>query len=153
MLAVTSAAATASCGGRISSGEQHTCALKVDGFAQCWGSNEVAQSAVPASSYSIISNGGFHTCALKTTGGLVECWGQNVANQVGGLDADTVYVDISAGSAHTCAIKSSDRTVVCWGLNNNGQCTVGSRLMRRYGSTLYTRVHFSLMLYRCILHD
>jgi len=84
------------------------------------------------------SNGGSgaHTCAIDD--GLVYCWGQNVAGQlgdgtvtektltpvrvkgVGGVGYLTDVSAVSTGWFHTCALKT-DGTVYCWGANNFGQ--------------------------------
>ena len=60
----------------ISSGEQHTCALRTDGGVVCWGDNTHGQASPPQDERFIaISSGYEHTCALGGDGGAV-CWGR-----------------------------------------------------------------------------
>jgi alpha-tubulin suppressor-like RCC1 family protein len=79
-------------------GDQHTCALLVDGQAKCWGLGSQgvlglgnsSSLAVPqttainfggASAY-LISGGANHTCAVKSNGGI-RCWGRGAEGQLG----------------------------------------------------------------------
>ena len=65
----------------ISGGEWHTCALRVDGSAVCWGSDQFRQSSPPESElFASISSGGYHTCGLRFDGRVV-CWGRNEYGQ------------------------------------------------------------------------
>ena len=70
----------------ISSGAYHTCALRQDGAAVCWGArmsnthplreNSFGQSEPPAGEvFTAISCGDLHTCALRPDGTPV-CWGK-----------------------------------------------------------------------------
>jgi alpha-tubulin suppressor-like RCC1 family protein len=76
-------------------GYAHTCAVKTDGSAWCWGSNYVGElgtgthtsSATPVQVSGLagakaISGGGQYTCALKTDG-TVWCWGNNEWGELG----------------------------------------------------------------------
>ncbi len=61
----------------LSSGWLHTCALRPDGTAICWGSDSSGQSSPPeGESFVSISSGAYHTCALRSDGSAV-CWGAN----------------------------------------------------------------------------
>lgn len=88
-----------------------------------------------------VTGGGYgHTCG-RTTGGAVQCWGNNESGQLGDGeggqydDRSTVPVDvaglatgvqdISAGDNHTCAVTAGGG-VQCWGDNDYGQLGDGS---------------------------
>jgi len=80
----------------IAAGGEHACAAGSSGSVTCWGDDQVGQlgdnngvdSNVPvaatglsASATSLVA-GAAHSCAI-VTGGAVECWGWNVAGQLG----------------------------------------------------------------------
>lgn len=78
----------------ISSGSEHTCALRMDGSPVCWGHNEGwayglngaltkmgGQASAPEGErFVAISSGRFHTCGLRVDGSAV-CWGSNSHGQ------------------------------------------------------------------------
>ncbi len=134
---------------QIAVGYQHTCALLVDGSAECWGNNGESElgnnnagvsSAVPVAVSGLgvgtvvqIVAGVYHTCALLVDGSA-KCWGYDDSGMLGngastgffdvpvsvsGLGAGTV-AQIAAGTRHTCALLV-DGSVKCWGNNNSGQ--------------------------------
>ena len=99
---------------QITTGEFHTCALKVSGRAFCWGDNSQGQVgdgtqerrpvAAPVSgtvrrltpggqsvglALSVISAGNWHTCGLTRTGEAY-CWGSNIDAQLGDGKTDTL---------------------------------------------------------------
>ena len=122
----------------IATGAQHTCALTMGGGALCWGTNWTGQlgngtttdqprpTAVSGLSTGVaaLTAGGAHTCAV-TTGGAAQCWGYNVAGQLGDgtttsrwtptpvLGLATGTAAISAGG-DTCAMTTGGG-VLCWG--------------------------------------
>ena len=81
-------------------GAQHACGLNPNGFAYCWGMNDVGQlgdgttepgvrDGLPAPrpvagyrSFISIAAGDFFTCGL-TPGGEIYCWGDNTHGQLG----------------------------------------------------------------------
>ena len=80
----------------VSTGDRHSCALRTDGTALCWGSNR----------YGEFGNGqsGLPYYTLKPS-------------PVSGLNN---AVSLSTGLDHTCAVLS-DGTAECWGANADGQ--------------------------------
>jgi hypothetical protein len=96
----------------VSAGGFHSCGVKDNGEAFCWGydgSNQVSDA--PAVAYTQISAGYTHTCGLKSDSTAI-CWGEN-SNGQSTPPTDTLKL-ISAGKTHTCGIKS-DGTELCWG--------------------------------------
>jgi alpha-tubulin suppressor-like RCC1 family protein len=83
-------------------GAEHTCALKTDRTAWCWGRG---------------------TDGRLGLGSTAE---QTVPAQVGEHDD---WVMISAGGAHTCAPRY-DARLWCWGNNADGQIGIGDRIDR-----------------------
>ncbi|TNF26796.1 MAG: hypothetical protein EP329_20615 [Deltaproteobacteria bacterium] len=135
-------------------GSEHSCALRADGTAWCWGSSLYEQlgdggvlnntgtpTAVAGGMvWSTLAVGGRHTCAIRSDQTLW-CWGLGTSGQLGygstanqsspvqaGTDAD--WADADAGYAHTCGLRT-DQTLWCWGENNNLQIGDGSATDRR----------------------
>ncbi len=137
----------------VASGGGQTCALLSNGGVDCWGYNGGGQlgngtssgpetctshqtcSTKPVQVIGIddataISAGGGFTCALRS-GGAVDCWGNNVAGQLGdgttssrstpaqvpGVMGATA---IAAGDTSVCA-RLSNGGVDCWGDNSAGE--------------------------------
>ncbi len=80
----------------ISAGTNHTCAVKTNGTALCWGHNNHGQlgdgtttdrlnpTLVPdISSLLTASLGGTHSCVWNSARNLVYCWGLNQHGQLG----------------------------------------------------------------------
>jgi len=123
---------------QITAGGFHTCGLKSDGSAICWGAGktntgnnyEYGQSIVPSGTFTQLSVGGHHTCGLKSNGSAV-CWGAGktnigTASEFGqSIVPSGMFTQISAGLFHTCGLKN-DGSVTCWGSNVFGQSTVPS---------------------------
>jgi alpha-tubulin suppressor-like RCC1 family protein len=140
----------------VSAGGGHTCAVTAGGGAKCWGtsgsgqvgdggSTNTSPRATPVDVVGLTSGvqgieaGSAHSCAL-TTGGGVQCWGnqsfgqlgngvvsfsavQHAPVQVTGLTSGVV--GIGGGERHTCAITSLGG-LKCWGQNNAGQLGDGT---------------------------
>ena len=97
----------------ISAGGFHSCAIRADNTAVCWGDNRFGKADAPPGQYTAIAAGGAHTCGIRTDNTAV-CWGANVS---GRADAPAgQFTSITAGSGHSCAIRT-DNTAVCWGYN------------------------------------
>ena len=108
-------------GEQISGTARHTCALRADGSAVCWGSNRDGQAAAPAGErFVAIGVGGSHTCALRADGAPV-CWGSGYAGE-STPPAGERFVAISTGGQHTCGLRQ-DGTATCWGSNVFGRAT------------------------------
>jgi len=130
--------------------DRHACAI-VENELFCWGSEEDGRLgngyatnrhiARPASverasgdtvaDAAKIALGSEHSCVV-TTGGSVECWGDNTYGQLGDPDFSellsavarpvpglTGVNDIAAGYLHTCALREGE--VLCWGANDRSQ--------------------------------
>jgi len=107
----------------VTAGGLHTCGIKEDGTAWCWGFNAEGQ----------LGTGGLLRVAPAPT---------RVASQVG-FRTDPMVVPpspdpdfplppgpfIAAGHSHTCALGVDSRTY-CWGLNENGQLGDGTTSSR-----------------------
>jgi alpha-tubulin suppressor-like RCC1 family protein len=136
-------------GGYVDGG--HTCAIGLNDFAFCWGSNEFGQLGdgstvsrrIPAAvaggvTFAAISAGSRHSCAL-TAAGAAYCWGDNTSGQLGdntttrresavAVSGSLVFESISAGDSHTCAVVkgANGGPAYCWGRNSNGQLGDGT---------------------------
>ena len=95
----------------ISAGYRHSCALRTDGTAECWGHNFSGEATAPAGTFTTISAGDDHSCALRTDG-TAECWGSNFEGQTT-APAGT-FTAISADHYKSCALRT-DGTARCWG--------------------------------------
>lgn len=141
---------------KVTSGDQHSCALTADGAIACWGSNDQGQlgrpgieaSSVPvavdtssdAVAFADVTAGGSHTCAVTTTG-RAQCWGSNGRGQLGDDSRVSSDVPVSVNTAGALANTtvagvtagsqhSCALTVgseaTCWGANSSGQLGDGS---------------------------
>src|SRR5439155_1575753 len=93
-------------GAVVSAGLYHTCAIKSNGTAACWGLNTDGQASPTATLGALIalSAGGSHTCAIKSDGTAV-CWGLNNYGQASPPAGLGTVTRISAGHVQTCAVK------------------------------------------------
>lgn len=123
---------------------KHSCAIKEDGTAYCWGFNPGEQTGTGSNGPQIqirpepvitevrfdVVDGGFnHSCGLSGEG-TIYCWG-SAAFGVKGDDAETgsslasiaegtSFADVASGGWHACGV-TTDGAVYCWGRNNHGQ--------------------------------
>jgi alpha-tubulin suppressor-like RCC1 family protein len=134
----------------IAAGSAHACALTSVGAVRCWGYNGLgalgngttlnrhAPVGVTGlgSGVTAIAAGLDYTCAL-TSGGGVECWGDNGFGKLGDGTATDRYepvdvaglasgvVALAAGHSHTCALTRVGG-VKCWGRNAFGELGDGT---------------------------
>ncbi len=127
----------------------HACAIRDDGSAYCWGSNDhfqlgkggTAETPQPVSggeTFTQLSLGEAHSCGVTPEGGLY-CWGGNASGQLGdgGTSSSSApvrpdldpYLLVDAGYAHTCAITTGGE-LRCWGANASGQLGDGTTTQR-----------------------
>ena len=124
----------------ITAGDFHTCRVKTDGSAECWGGFQKGASLVtlvlppgsslaavaPGGTFTSVSAGKGHTCGVRTDV-FVQCWGSN-KNLLGDGRAGQAtpplgrFLSVSAGGWHTCGVRTSG-AVECWGEDEHGQAT------------------------------
>lgn len=135
----------------VRAGATHTCAVRPDRTAYCWGARAggklgngdnragVETRPVPVSggrSFRSVVAGNGQTCGVSS-GGPAYCWGLNASGQLGDGTrqerAVPVRVTNTGGSAvavgglHACV---ADGIAICWGGNNWGQIGDGSLVDR-----------------------
>jgi alpha-tubulin suppressor-like RCC1 family protein len=120
---------------QISVGEEHACALVLDGTVRCWGRNNDLRLGAGGSLVTPpgvrdvveVSSGGLHNCA-RIRDGRVQCWGSNAFGELGVAGtAGPVFVPGLAGVTAlatttwiTCALVA-DGGVRCWGDGRDGE--------------------------------
>lgn len=136
----------------ISAAGRHTCAIRADGSAWCWGSNEFGRlgdgTVDPRSTptqvgagtdWSTISANSQHTCATKVDG-TAWCWGLNQHAALGDgtmtdspvpvqVGTDTNWASLVGTEFHSCGLRT-DGAAWCWGDNGRGQLGAGSTATR-----------------------
>ncbi len=126
----------------ITSGNNFSCGLTLEGGIKCWGQNDFGQLgdgtttnrttpvSVPIEGVHSVSAGREHACALKDDG-TVWCWGRGAEGELGNggtansgvpvqVTGITSAIEVTAGRYHTCAILT-DSSARCWGLNSSYQ--------------------------------
>lgn len=125
-----------------SAGDGHTCAVRTNSDAYCWGENPNGElgkganagsnptpSKITGTGWASTSAGGMHSCAVKTNG-TAWCWGRNQFGQLG-KTANAIpnpepaqvagtWQTIDTGYDHTAATTPSG-TILTWGSNTFGQ--------------------------------
>ncbi|MAQ71925.1 MAG: hypothetical protein CL565_06995 [Alphaproteobacteria bacterium] len=136
---------------QVSVGDGHTCGIKDDGSAWCWGSagsgrlgnNETSGSYLNpvavedgGATWSKISAGVSHSCGIQNDG-TAWCWGDNSYSRLGISspynqpvpvrvnDGGVTWLDISAGDRSSCGIQA-DGSGWCWGADNYSQIGDGA---------------------------
>lgn len=95
----------------VSAGGYHTCGVKTDNSAVCWGYNAYGQATVPTGSFLSVSAGWSHTCGVKSDNSVV-CWGDNTYKQ--STPPTGIFISIGSGNVFSCGIRQN-RTETCWG--------------------------------------
>ena len=110
----------------VSVGAEHTCALRTDGTAYCWGSNQYGQLGATVTDT---------VCTASHT--TFDCSDVPVP-----VSTNLKFQSISAGQRHTCAI-TVDAAAYCWGANDQGQAgggTTGPVLRAVPGTLPWTQI-------------
>lgn len=126
----------------LSAGENHTCVLRSNGQAYCWGDNSVGQlgngstdsNMTPAAvsgdlRFESISVGWDHACGV-TIDNDAYCWGRGRYGRLGNGSSENSltptavsgglsFESVNSGMAHTCGI-TTDGAGFCWGRNEDG---------------------------------
>jgi alpha-tubulin suppressor-like RCC1 family protein len=139
---------------QVSSGTNHTAAIKTDGTLWTWGNggngrlgnNAITDKSTPVTTFAggtnwkQVSGGNAHTAAIKTDGTLWT-WGLGNVGQLGTnatTDRSTPvttfaggssWKQVSGGSSHTAAIKT-DGTLWTWGYGGNGRLGTNDAINR-----------------------
>ena len=117
----------------ISSGSVHTCGLRGDGRAVCWGRDYQGQSSPPKGTFSAVSAYRHYSCGARASGG-VECWGASPRPiPVRFSDTEDLFVAVAPGYDHVCALRN-DGLVGCWGDSRYGQGGFGEPPDERFTS-------------------
>jgi alpha-tubulin suppressor-like RCC1 family protein len=140
---------------KISRQYRHTCGIKLDGTAWCWGNNPSGQLGNAKSGTDrgkpqrVLDYGPWldiepgiwsaHTCGIKLDG-TMWCWGTDASGQLGNgasvtADQNTPYkvadpgpwAAVSGGTSVSCGIKT-DGSAWCWGGDTNGRLGNGTVL-------------------------
>lgn len=105
----------------ISTGWRHSCGLREDGTALCWGRNQDGASSPPEGERFLSVDAGVgHSCGVREDGTAL-CWGGDVYGE-SSAPADVRFIEIVAGETHTCGLQG-DGTSECWGDGGLSVCT------------------------------
>ena len=96
----------------LSSGWKHTCALREDGTAVCWGGSvgDTSAELLGEQRFIAISSGWFGFCALRADGSLLCSSSRSYSGQP--PEGET-FKAISLGDSHGCGLRQ-DGSPVCW---------------------------------------
>ncbi|MCY4133799.1 MAG: hypothetical protein OXG30_02650, partial [bacterium] len=117
----------------ITVGWVHSCGIRADSTAVCWGDNSDGQADAPAGAFTAIAAGQYQSCGIRADSTAV-CWGRNDAGQADALAG--AFTAIAAGGDHSCGIRA-DSTAVCWGDNDDGQADAPAGAFTAIAAGLY----------------
>lgn len=100
-------------------GRAHSCGLRRNGSASCWGDASEGQQRVPAAPLAVIEAYADQSCAIDGDN-RVQCWGGSDGQHWVPMP-DRVR-DIAIGERNGCVVRV-DGTLACWGWNGNDQST------------------------------
>jgi alpha-tubulin suppressor-like RCC1 family protein len=125
----------------LDAGSMHSCAVRANGDAYCWGLNDSGQLGDGTTTDRVIPTrvqatvpflsvvaGSSHGCGL-TSWGAAYCWG--LGSTLGranttrsttpvAVEGDHAFVQLAAGDFHTCGVTAA-QALYCWGTNFAGQ--------------------------------
>lgn len=136
----------------VAAGSNHTCGIKTDNTAWCWGTSNTwgqlgngttgstpVYDPVPVSGGQtwkmITTSTNGHSCAIRSDDRLF-CWGNGGGGRLGTgnstqqsspteVSGGGTWLSVDTGTDHTCAIKT-DNTGWCWGSDTTGQLGNGA---------------------------
>ena len=96
---------------KLSLGEMHGCAIRLDNRLVCWGDPGSTPKAEELKGHYLeVSSGDSHTCAIKKKSGAIQCWGSNLQGQL--TPPQGRFKSISARNNQTCAVSTDRKSVV-----------------------------------------
>ena len=96
---------------QVSAGTAHSCGLRSDGMAICWGYNGDGQTEAPSGRFNQVSAGVDHSCGLRADGEVI-CWGYRLLGETEYYNQAERFTQISSGSG-SCATRV-DGALFCW---------------------------------------
>jgi alpha-tubulin suppressor-like RCC1 family protein len=136
-------------------GQEHTCAIRMDGFLWCWGSNvelalgyptpggatlvKVPMRVAGMTKWRQVSASRLDSCAVSTDGAGY-CWGRGDEGQLGNgttdskgvptrIGKDNDWMELAVSWFYNCGRRRDD-SVWCWGQNDGGQLGLGDMVRR-----------------------
>ena len=103
-------------------GLNHSCGVRVDQSAVCWGRNDQGQANAPSGQFLSVTASLNHSCGVRVDQS-VACWGLNISGLLNAPSGQ--FLSVTASSSHLCGLRA-DQTVACWGSNHNGQLNAPS---------------------------